>query len=185
VNPDATQAVRPTDSIDPAALEALTDRLGRLEAGLRRELASQVERAERAEAALAAAQAQEATAAIAARTEMPAARDPQSALEATPGADRMLAFARAEAARLVAEARREADATRSRTEADGAAFGEVLVELRCHLVEREALVGEVVGIARRAVGELGRRHEHNGSTPEATAPAVSDQSDNDGGDDQG
>lgn len=176
--------MRPPDSIDPEALKALTDRLGRLETGLRGELASQVERADRAEAALAAAQAEATTAAIAGQTNLPAGPDPQSSLEATPGADRMLAFARAEAARIVAEARREADATRPRTEADGAAFGEVLVELRCHLVEQDALVGEVVGIARRAVGELGRRHEHNGATPEGTAPAISDQSDNDGSDNQ-
>lgn len=167
-------------SIDPELLQALMDRLGQLEAGLRQELASQVDRAERAEAALSAAQAQAATAAIAAQTKEQTTRGGEVALEAAPGADRILAFAREEAVRILAEARRAADEVRARAGGDDG-FREVLVDLRCQLVERDGLVGELVSVTRRAINEVRRQREPSGAAAE---PMISEQSDDDGGDDQ-
>ncbi len=145
----------PAEALDPGLVDSLIDRLARLEAGMRQELAAQMERAERAETALASAQAGAATASIAARTEVPSV-----------GAERVLSAARQKAARIVAEAQRDSAATRSWSGGSIAtAFREVLIELRHHLMDRQALDAEVLAIAREAINGLGSPGRKTSASP--------------------
>jgi len=171
VSQDVTQTVKPAEAVDAGHLEAVMARLAQLEEGFRQELAAQVARAVRAEVALSAAQARAETDSIRARTESGTATT-QSTLLAEPGEEHLLAAARREAMAIVAEARREAEVIRAEPGPESHrpvsdTFVEVLVELRRHLEEREALVGQLLSITHQALRELARCQDPvaSGATP--------------------